>query len=355
MPEHDERPIVIIKKKVSHGGHHGGAWKVAYADFVTAMMALFLVLWLVAQSPQVASNVGEYFRNPEYYDSLRDGVMSGSTGLNEMRTKNGLLDMSIGSGQARQRLEMAARKLWDGMRGFGALRDQVTVSITPEGLLIQLVESDDQALFALGSAVPTPETREVLLEMGAEIGRMPNRVVISGHTDRRGYASKRPYTNWELSSDRANAARRILIEGGMSQAQVGRVAGYADTQPLDPADPMAAMNRRITILVTPEEVDQSETFFDVFPENESGKPSGRGPRPSRSSSRAGSAQEDEQVEVEVVEDPPAEAPAAPAPPALKRYGDFDEFPPDPPANPETSPPPNPAPRIPIVPEDPKGR
>jgi chemotaxis protein MotB len=348
-----DRPIIVIKKKGGHGGHHGGAWKVAYADFVTAMMALFLVLWLVAQSPQVASNVGEYFRNPEYYDSLKDGVMSGSTGLNEMRTKNGLLDMSVGSGQARQRLEIAARKMRDGMRGFGALRDQVTVSITPEGLLIQLVESDDQALFAVGSAVPTPETREVLLELGAEIGRMPNRVVISGHTDRRGYASKRPYTNWELSSDRANTARRVLIEGGMSQAQVGRVAGYADTQPLDPADPMAAMNRRITILVTPEEIDQSETFFDVFPEGDRGKPSGRGARPSRSSSRAGAVADDEEVQVEVVEDPPAAAPAPPPQPTLKRYGEFDEFPPDSPDAPESAaPPPSGPPRAPIIPDEP---
>lgn len=335
-----DRPIIVIKKKGGHGGHHGGAWKVAYADFVTAMMALFLVLWLVAQSPQVASNVGEYFRNPEYYDSLKDGVMNGSTGLNEMRTKNGLLDMSMGSGQARQRLEMAARKLRDGMRGFGALRDQVTVTITPDGLLIQLVESDDQSLFNLGSATPTEEAREVLLEIGAELGRMPNRVVISGHTDRRGYASKRAYSNWELSSDRANAARRVLLEGGMSQAQVGRVTGYADTEPLDPADPMAPMNRRITILVTPQEIEQTDTFFDVFPETEPQKPGGSKAPVTRPKARGAAPAEpeapppaDDAVELEVIDpEPPKPAP-----------GSFEaEFPDEPK---------RPPPRVPVVPNE----
>lgn len=249
----NNRPIIVIKKKSGHGGHHGGAWKVAFADFITALMALFLVLWLVGQSQKVKEAVAGHFRNPPgILDGSRSGLLPGNEGVNEAIQPKEDSPVSFEAemaklGRSAERLQQVFGKT----DAFKSIRNQIQIRMTPDGLEIQLTENAKKVLFEVGSAHPVQETKEVLIQIAKEIGKIPNRAVIAGHTDRRPYSDERHYSNWELSSDRANGARRVLAENGMKPQQIARVVGYADTQLLNEKDPYADSNRRITILVLP--------------------------------------------------------------------------------------------------------
>jgi chemotaxis protein MotB len=250
----NNRPIIIIKKKGGHGGHHGGAWKVAFADFITALMALFLVLWLVGQSQKVKEAVAGHFRNPPgILDGSRSGILPGNEGVNEAIQPKESSPVSFEDEMAK--LERSAEHLQQVFAetdAFKSIRNQIQIRMTPEGLEIQLSEKAKKVLFEVGSAHPVQDTKDVLIQIAKEIGNISNRAVIAGHTDRRPYSDERHYSNWELSSDRANGARRVLVENGMKPEQIARVVGYADTQLLNEKDPYADANRRITILVLPQ-------------------------------------------------------------------------------------------------------
>jgi len=248
-----DRPIIIIKKKSGHGGHHGGAWKVAFADFITALMALFLVLWLVGQSQKVKEAVAGHFRNPPgILDGSRSGLLPGNEGVNEaVQPKDDSLASFTGEMAKLERSAERLQQVFGETDAFKNIRNQIQIRLTPEGLEIQLTEKAKKVLFQVGSAQPVQDTREVLVQIAKEIGKLSNRAMIAGHTDRRPYSDQRHYSNWELSSDRANGARRVLVENGMKPEQIARVVGYADTQLLNEKDPYADANRRITILVLP--------------------------------------------------------------------------------------------------------
>lgn len=249
----NNRPIIVIKKKSGHAAHHGGAWKVAFADFITALMALFLVLWLVGQSKKVKEAVGGHFRNPPgILDGSKSGLLPGNEGVNEaIQPKE---DSPVSLDDEMAKLERSAERLqqvFGETNAFQSIRNQIQIRMTPDGLEIQLTEKAKKVLFEVGSAHPMQDTKEVLTQIAKEIGKISNRAMIAGHTDRRPYSDERHYSNWELSSDRANGARRVLVENGMKPEQIARVVGYADTQLLNEKDPYADANRRITILVLP--------------------------------------------------------------------------------------------------------
>src|SRR5258706_7793263 len=249
----NNRPIIIIKKKGGHGGHHGGAWKVAFADFITALMALFLVLWLVGQSKKVKEAVAGHFRNPPgILDGSRSGILPGNEGVNEAIQPKENSPVSLEDEMAK--LERSAghlQQVFTETDAFKSIRNQIQIRMSPEGLEIQLTENAKKVLFEVGSAPPVQDTKDVLIQIAKEIGKISNRAMIAGHTDRRPYSDSRHYSNWELSSDRANGARRVLVENGMKPEQIARVIGFADTQLLNEKDPYADANRRITILVLP--------------------------------------------------------------------------------------------------------
>ena len=258
-----EQPVIIIKKR-GHGkhAHHGGAWKVAYADFVTAMMAFFLVMWIVGQSKAVRDNVAAYFRDPGAFE--HDGGRGVLSGSERGTTGGGQPDAGTDVERAKLALEKAAEHLRATLAAkFGNLNDRIEIRLTEEGLLIELREAPDDGFFATGSAVAKPETVAVLTTIAGELGQLPNRVAVEGHTDSRPYASREGYTNWELSADRANSARRILEKEGLKPHQVEIVRGYAD-QRLRYADkPLDAGNRRISIVVRREETLHTNTPSDV--------------------------------------------------------------------------------------------
>jgi chemotaxis protein MotB len=252
-------PQVIVIKKAPHARHkpHGGAWKVAYADFVTAMMAFFLVMWLVNTSPDVRAAVAAYFRDPGVFETgrvqqllpegaqtLAPPVMDPSSGPPEAAPR----DVEA----ARAALERAAEKLRAALRmlpAFKLLEDRIEIQVTHEGLRIELLESDEKSFFELGSAELRPETRAVLATISTELSTLPNPVAIEGHTDSRAYDEASRYANWELSSDRANAARRWMQTSGLRSGQLEAVHGYADTRLRVPGNPLDARNRRVSILV----------------------------------------------------------------------------------------------------------
>jgi chemotaxis protein MotB len=233
----DSTPIIVIKKKANHGGHHGGAWKVAYADFVTAMMALFIVLWLMNSSRQMQEAVGGYFKDPSG-TSKQVGTDQRGAGENFMITKD---DMP----KLKEQLQKAVRKLND----FDKLKNQIKMTITGEGLRIELLESASGTFFESGSSQPNKDGKELLILLAAELGKLPNKLSIEGHTDSKPYTGVRDYGNWELSADRANAARRLMQQNGVRQDQVSQVRGYADQRLRTPQDALDPSNRRISLIV----------------------------------------------------------------------------------------------------------
>jgi len=231
------QPIIIIKRKKGHAGHHGGAWKVAYADFVTAMMALFIVLWLMSSSSQVKKAVSSYFRDPS---SSGKDTGSGQAGSGES------LNISKDRMQSlKQDLERAMKSSPD----FEKLKNYIQMSVTGEGLRIELLESEQGMFFQSGRPTPSDLGEEMIVRMAEQLGQLPNQLLIEGHTDSKPFGSGGDYSNWELSSDRANSARRIMETHGLRHGQVLQVRGFADQNLRDKANPEAAANRRVSVIV----------------------------------------------------------------------------------------------------------
>lgn len=274
----ENKPTVIVRrvKKAGHAAHHGGAWKVAYADFVTAMMAFFLVLWLMAATtkPERAA-ISEYFRNPSPLSGQSSTPAPGMAGPGGASTSmiklGGATDISRGNSndpfqnqqtakpipqtdreREKQQLEALKQELEEAISKSQALepfKDQLLLDLTPEGLRIQIVDKQNRPMFDVGSATLKPYTREILRELSQFINHVPNRISITGHTDITAYTAAHGYSNWELSADRANAARRALLDGGMSEEKVTRVVGLSSSVLFDKTQPDNPINRRISIVV----------------------------------------------------------------------------------------------------------
>ncbi len=231
------RPVIIVKKKGGHGGHHGGAWKVAYADFVTAMMSLFIVLWLLSSSKKVQEAVGGYFKDPTGTAQKIGSTMEGA-GENFTLTKDNMPKL-------KEQLEQKIHELTD----FEKLKSHIEMTVTSEGLRIELMESPSGTLFDNGSPKLNDDGRELLISLAQEMGKLPNKISIEGHTDSKPYATSGSYSNWELSTDRANSARRLMQANGLGANQVSQVRGFADQRLRKPKDPFDASNRRISLIV----------------------------------------------------------------------------------------------------------
>ena len=276
-------PIVIKKvKKVVGGGHHGGAWKVAYADFVTAMMAFFLLMWLInTTSPEQKRGIADFFApaSVSQTTSGSGGILAG-TALAKDGVSNGkgapltTMASGVGSGEDQadesnpvqaepsadalsrakalredtqfDKAEMAIRQAIQDMPDVAELSKHLIMEKTPEGLRIQIVDQEGRSMFAPGDAKPTERAERLLAAVSNVVLDMPNRVSISGHTDG-GAPPRKNYSNWELSADRANAARKILGANGVPENRIYQVAGKADSEPLFPDDPTQPGNRRISI------------------------------------------------------------------------------------------------------------
>jgi chemotaxis protein MotB len=234
----DEEPIIIIKKVSGHGGHHGGAWKVAYADFVTAMMALFIVLWLMNSSKPVQEAVGGYFRDPHGLAQKKGSALGGAGETAPVVKKE---DMA--------KLKQDLLKLMEQLADFNKLKKQIEMTVTPEGLKIELMEDPKGTFFENGKAQPTPVMQKLLKVLSVEIGKLPNPVSIEGHTDAKPFSDSQTYGNWELSTDRANASRRVMQNSGLRPDQVVQVRGYADQNLRKPLQPEDASNRRVTLII----------------------------------------------------------------------------------------------------------
>ncbi|WP_119354023.1 flagellar motor protein MotB [Azohydromonas sediminis] len=285
------QPIII--KRVKKGGHaaHGGAWKIAYADFVTAMMAFFLLMWLLGSTTEGdRKGIADYFNAP-----LKIALLSSGSGAGDAShvIKGGGQDLTRTTGQVkrgdiaapratvnlqalkeeqiraeRARLEELREKVQRQIAAnprLASLAAQIRLDMTRDGLRIQIVDEQNRPMFASGSAVVQPYMRELLREIGGVLAEVPNRLTLEGHTDATPFAGgERGYSNWELSSDRANASRRELIAGGLPEDRVLRVQGLAASVPFDNQDPLLPQNRRISIIVMNR--DAEDRFFRTAPE-----------------------------------------------------------------------------------------
>jgi chemotaxis protein MotB len=232
-----DRPFIVVKKKGGHAGHHGGAWKVAYADFVTAMMALFIVLWLLNSSKKIQEAVGGYFRDPSG-TAKNIGTDKRGSGESVALTKD---DMPKLKDQLEQRIRQ--------MSNFDQLKNQIEMTVTSDGLRIELLETESGTFFDVGSPEPNGNGKELLVLLAEQLGKFPNKLSIEGHTDAKPYSGTKEYSNWELSTDRANAARRIMQSNGLRSNQVSQVRGYAEQMLRKPDDPLDSSNRRISVIV----------------------------------------------------------------------------------------------------------
>jgi chemotaxis protein MotB len=297
------RPIIIVKrnKKVA-GGHHGGAWKVAYADFVTAMMAFFMVMWLVASvSKEQRAAIFEYFRNPSMEQGKSTKPAPGQMGPGGVSTSpinlRGGLDAprttaqqpveghsiplpimaqpapekedegeGAGADADRKQLEALMDDLKEAIGKSQALepfKDQLLLDIMPEGLRIQIVDASNRPMFDLGAARMKDYTVAILQELAPYLNTVKNRIVLSGHTDITPYAGTRGYTNWELSADRANAARRALAQAGLHDEKIAKVVGMGSTVLFDKTDPKNPINRRISLVVMTKEAEDEHLRMDL--------------------------------------------------------------------------------------------
>lgn len=245
----DQAPIVKKIKKV-HGGHHGGAWKVAYADFVTAMMALFIVLWVLGQNDEVKEAVAGYFKDPVGFSSKGQSILEGKNSQ--------LIDLNIEEEIKKQEaekfeLEKMGEKLKENIGKDTELMnisDQVKVEIIKEGLRIELIDSEKDVFFEVGTSELKADAKKLIQTVGKELSKLPNKIIVEGHTDARQYQNDGSgYSNFELSTDRANSAKRALVSGGVSEKQIDEVRGFADTRLRDVNDPFSFLNRRISITV----------------------------------------------------------------------------------------------------------
>ncbi len=301
------RPIIIVKRKKKGGeGHHGGAWKVAYADFVTAMMAFFLVMWLVtAVSKEQRAAIFEYFKNPsmETGKSVKAapgqmGPGGASTspinlggGLDALRTSASKIP-DIGAttamvrheetkqtqeqteAQAREKVAEAEHKKLETLmeelkeavsksQALQPFKDQLLLDITPEGIRIQIVDAQNRPMFDVGSARLRDYTQSILHELTPYLSSVPNRISITGHTDTRPYPGQGGYSNWELSADRANAARRALVGSGLPDEKIARVVGLASSVLFDRNEPQSPINRRISIVIMTKQAEEDALKTDV--------------------------------------------------------------------------------------------
>ena len=230
---------IIIKRKGGHGGHHGGAWKVAYADFVTAMMSLFIVLWLMGSSEKVKKAVSGYFNDPKGTGQLMGTLMTG-TGTGDA--------VAQASTDQLQKLKDKLEEEIKARKELEKLSKQIEITITPEGLRIELIEGKDGTFYELGSAKLSASGQTLLALLGSELKTLPNSLLIEGHTDSTPYSNDTGYSNWDLSADRANAARRLLQQDGVRVNQVTQVRGYADQMLRVKDNPTDPSNRRVSIL-----------------------------------------------------------------------------------------------------------
>ncbi|MBR7783068.1 flagellar motor protein MotB [Undibacterium luofuense] len=283
MANEEVRPIIVKRIKKHGGGHHGGAWKIAYADFVTAMMAFFLLMWLLGSTAKGnLQGIAEYFQTPLKV------AMSGGDGSGDSSSviKGGGKDLSMREGQNRkgdidspkktyslqaaeaalakeesERLQKLKGKIENLIESNPALKQykkQLLLDITTEGLRIQMVDEQNRPMFALARAELQPYTREILHEIGKALNEVSNKISLSGHTDATPYGlGEKGYSNWELSADRANASRRELIYGGMDDAKVMRVVGLSSSVLFDKDDPFNPINRRISIIVMNKKTEES--------------------------------------------------------------------------------------------------
>jgi chemotaxis protein MotB len=233
----DARPIIIVKKKTGHGGHHGGAWKVAYADFVTAMMALFIVLWLLNTNKPVREAVAGYFKDPSGTSQKIGSSLSGS-GESFALSKDNMPKL-------KEELQQSIKQ----MTHFDKFKDQLDMTVTGEGLRIELLETESGTFFESGKPQPSSSGSELLIRLAEELGKLPNKISIEGHTDSKPYTEAGIYGNWELSTDRANAARHLMQEHGIRADQVTQVRGFADQRLRKPEAPLDPSNRRISVIV----------------------------------------------------------------------------------------------------------
>lgn len=253
------QPIIVIKKVSGHGGHHGGAWKVAYADFVTAMMSLFIVLWLMNSSEKIKKAVAGYFNDPK-----GTGTMMGTTMTGTGETVSAAAMSSMQKLKERLEEEIKAKK------DLEKLSKQIEITITPEGLRIELLEGKDGTFYESGSARLSDSGQELLALLAGELKTLPNSLLIEGHTDATRYSDDATYTNWELSADRANAARRLMQFDGVRVDQVTQVRGYADQLLRVKANPYDPSNRRVSILVKNLEVQPASVEDFVVQRNPAG-------------------------------------------------------------------------------------
>ena len=275
MAEAAPRPIIVKRIKKSGGGHHGGAWKIAYADFVTAMMAFFLLMWLLGSTTKgELQGIAEYFQTP-----LKVAMEGGSgSGDSSSVIKGGGKDLTKQVGQINKGDNPAQKKTYDlkaaqadmerieasrlkALKGrieaaidanptLKQFKKQLLIDITTEGLRIQIVDEKNRPMFALSKAKLEPYTKEILHDIGQTLNDVPNKISLSGHTDATPYSGGGSgYSNWELSADRANASRRELVAGGMDEGKILRVVGLASAVPIDRNDPFNPINRRISIIV----------------------------------------------------------------------------------------------------------
>jgi chemotaxis protein MotB len=291
----DKRPIIIKKRKIVAGGHHGGAWKVAYADFVTAMMAFFMVMWLItAVSEDDRAAIFEYFKNPSMQDGSSPKPAPGQMGPGGASTSpinlGGGLDaprtspdevpnigapvapvdvdeaVKIAEAAEKKQLESLMQDLQEAIAQSETLapfKDQLLLDITPEGLRIQIVDAQNRAMFAIGSSRLQDYTDTILRELSTYLNTVPNRISLTGHTDTTPYAAQAGYTNWELSADRANAARRALEAGGMTTDKIARIVGLSSSVLFDRENPRNPINRRISIIVLTKRADEAALRTDV--------------------------------------------------------------------------------------------
>ncbi|MGJ7535801.1 MULTISPECIES: flagellar motor protein MotB [unclassified Variovorax] len=257
------KPRIIIKhvSKGGGGAHHGGGWKIAYADFMTAMMAFFLVMWLLSiSSPKQREGIAEHFRMPLRValnggekSSLSTSMIPGG-GADPMHVEGEVKLTETASEDEADAARLADMKkkidqLIEKSPVFQQFRSQILIDITTEGLRLQIVDTENRPMFELASAHVVPHMRAILRELAPALNGLPNKITLSGHTDAIVYTNDRSYGNWELSSDRANASRRELVAGGMTEDKVLRVIGLADSMHLDKADPRNPINRRISIIL----------------------------------------------------------------------------------------------------------
>ena len=281
--DQNKRPIVIKRIKKVAGGHHGGAWKIAYADFVTAMMAFFLLMWLLGSTAKGDLNgISEFFKTP-----LKVALSGGSgSGDSSSIIKGGGQDLTRSEGQVKKgelptekkiinlkaaqqeflrteriklkELKSSIEKMVESNIQLQKFKNQILLDITSEGLRIQIVDEQNRPMFQSGRAKLEPHTIEILHEIGKSLNDMPNKISLSGHTDAAAYnGGSKGYSNWELSADRANASRRELIAGGMAEDKIVRVVGLSSAVLFNKEEPLSPANRRISLIVMNKKAEEA--------------------------------------------------------------------------------------------------